>query len=303
MAIKNVIILGASGALGSVVLAALTKAGFTVSALVRSSSKATFPPETPVHRVDYDDLQALTAAFQGQDAVVSTITTAHVDAQRVAVDAAVAAKVQRFIPSEYGGDSSDPDRVDVGIFQSAKRRIVEHLETKEKEGLSWTAICTGSWLHWNLELDNKDLGWDLPHRAVALYDKGEPKVDLCTLEQVSRSIISTLRHLEETKNEYVYVKSFTASQNQLLSIIERLSGQKFTIHPCSSEERAATGMKEMKEGKQESMFKVIAATAYGPWQIGQFGNKTDKWMKVLELPTDEDLEAVVRASLKKKGLV
>ena len=130
------------------VLHALADAGFTVSALVRASSKAQFPPKIPVHRVDYDDLQALTAAFQGQDAVVSTITTAHVDAQRVAVDAAVAAKVQRFIPSEYGGDSSDPDRVEVGIFQSAKRRVVEHLESKELDGLTWTAICTGSWLHW-----------------------------------------------------------------------------------------------------------------------------------------------------------
>ncbi|PWY81694.1 NmrA-like family protein [Aspergillus sclerotioniger CBS 115572] len=301
--VQNVIVLGASGALGSVVLNALADSGFTVSALVRSSSKATFPPGIPVHRVDYDDLQALTAAFQGQDAVVSTITTAHVDAQRVAVDAAVAAKVQRFIPSEYGGDSSNPDRVDVGVFQSNKRRIVEYLESKEKDGLTWTAICTGSWLHWNLELDSAELGWDLPGRQVTIYDGGEPKVDLCTLEQVSRSIISTLRHLEETENEYVYVKSFSANQNELLPLVERLSGQKFKVHHCSSEERASTGMKELKEGKQESMYKVIAATAYGPWGIGQFGNKPDKWMKVLELPTDEDLEAAVRASLKRKGLV
>ena len=155
----------------------------------------------------------------------------------------------------------------------------------------------------NLELDNPELGWDLPNRQVTIYDGGQPKVDLCTLEQVSRAIIATLRHLKETENEYIYVKSFSANQNQLLPLVERLSGQKFTVHHCSSEERAATGMKEMQEGKQESMYKVIAATAYGPWGIGQFGNKTDKWMKVLDLPTDEDLEAAVRASLKRKGLV
>jgi uncharacterized protein YbjT (DUF2867 family) len=51
--IKNVIVFGASGNVGQLIVSSLVAANFTVSALTRSTSTATFPPRVSVHRTDY----------------------------------------------------------------------------------------------------------------------------------------------------------------------------------------------------------------------------------------------------------
>jgi uncharacterized protein YbjT (DUF2867 family) len=133
---------------GTLLIPALIDAGFTVSVLVRPSSTATFPPTVTVHRADYDDYDALVSAFRHQDAVISAVGTFNASIQRTAVDAAVAAKVKRFLPSEYGGDTARPEFVSFADFPVEKRKIVTHLQSKEGLGLSWTAICTGSFFNW-----------------------------------------------------------------------------------------------------------------------------------------------------------
>jgi uncharacterized protein YbjT (DUF2867 family) len=115
--------------------------------VVRPSSKATFPSSVTVHRANYDDRAALTAAFQGQDAIISAVGTFDAAIQRTAIDAAATVpSVRRFIPSEYGGDTSQPGAVSFARFPQAKREIVEYLDSKE--GITWTAICTGSFFNW-----------------------------------------------------------------------------------------------------------------------------------------------------------
>jgi hypothetical protein len=73
---------------------------------VDPSPTATFDASISVHKVAYDNLSSLTSPFRGQDAVVSTVGTFGISAQCSAIDAAIAAGVQRFVPSEFGGDTS-----------------------------------------------------------------------------------------------------------------------------------------------------------------------------------------------------
>lgn len=138
----------AGGNVGTILIPALLDAGFTVSALVRPSTNATFPGNVTVQRADYTDFNALVAAFKGQDAVISTMGTFSAHLQQTAIDAAAVANVKRFIPSEYGGDTSHTDNVSFAPFPKEKRRIVEYLQSKETEGLTWTAICTGAFVNW-----------------------------------------------------------------------------------------------------------------------------------------------------------
>lgn len=98
MSIKTVAVAGAAGSMGTPLVKELIKNGFSVTALTRSDS-SNFPSEVEVERVDYNDLRSLTEALKSQDAVVSTITTAGVESQKNLIDAAIAAKVQRFIVS------------------------------------------------------------------------------------------------------------------------------------------------------------------------------------------------------------
>lgn len=145
--IKNVIIIGAGGHLGPTILSAFTSdPHFTVSILTRNSSTSTFPPNIKVFRVDDDYPEAeLLEAFKGQDAVISTMATASLKLQNDIIDAAVKAGVKRFVPSEFGSDTLNEKALEIlPQYFAGKIAAVEYLKGKEKDGLTWTAVVTGS---------------------------------------------------------------------------------------------------------------------------------------------------------------
>ncbi|KAL1866620.1 hypothetical protein Plec18167_008950 [Paecilomyces lecythidis] len=295
--------MGASGSVASILIPTLLDAGFTVSAIIRPSSNAVFDPKVTVHRANYDDFSALVTAFSGQDAVVSTVATFSADIQTTAIKAAAAAKVKRFIPSEYGGDTSRPEKVDFAVFPTKKRRIVQQLQALEGEGLTWTAICTGAFIDWLLELENAAMGWDLAARKVTIFDAGDSQFDVSTLDRVVQSIVSTLQHFEETKNTYVYVRSFTLTQNMLLEKLEHLSGKRFDITRASTAEIAARGAEHLRQGDLDNGYpEIVTAVGYGPWGWLDFKDRAVHWNRILQLP-EENLEDTLLAVLKRKGLI
>lgn len=138
----------AGGNLGPTVLAGLdADPHFTVSILSRQESTSTFPDKYKVHKTDYT-LDSLVAAFKGQDAVVSTITTTSTSLQKDVIDAAVKAGVKRFIPAEFGGDTSNPATHEVLPAFAAKVEVIDYLRSKESSGLTWTGILTGPFFDW-----------------------------------------------------------------------------------------------------------------------------------------------------------
>jgi uncharacterized protein YbjT (DUF2867 family) len=134
-----------SGNLGPHLIPALTEAGFRVTVLSRRS-----PPTnraTPTIQSDYS-FPSLVEAFKNQDAVVCAIATLDVSAQRTIVDAAVAAGVKRYMPSEYGSDTSVADEHERAGFLKSKQEVMGYIKTKEAQGLTWTALFTGAWIDW-----------------------------------------------------------------------------------------------------------------------------------------------------------
>ena len=105
-------------------------------------------------RSDYT-FDSLVKVFTGQDAVVSTLATANIAEQQIIVDAVAAAKVKRFVPSEFGSDTSVEGLETMAPFLKEKQDFMEYVKSKESEGLSWTAIFTGAWLDW-VSVANKE---------------------------------------------------------------------------------------------------------------------------------------------------
>ena len=74
MSINTVAIIGANGNIGGPVLKALIESGdFSITVLTRAGSKSTYPSTVKVTVVDFESVDSLTAAFKGQNAVISTI--------------------------------------------------------------------------------------------------------------------------------------------------------------------------------------------------------------------------------------
>jgi len=108
----SVVVVGATGNLGHRIVSALRTRGADVRALVRTNTSADKLSKleqtgSKIVQVDLSNKSDLTQALKGASCVVSTIQGLRdviVDLQSTVLDAAVAAGVPRFIPSDYACD-------------------------------------------------------------------------------------------------------------------------------------------------------------------------------------------------------
>ncbi|KAL9598544.1 MAG: hypothetical protein Q9219_004446 [cf. Caloplaca sp. 3 TL-2023] len=257
MALKNVVILGASGNVGTPTVDALLAAGsFSVTALTRNGSSATFPSGVKVEKVDesYPKDQLL-AVFKGQDAVVNLLPPSDVDRANSIADAAAEAGVKRFIPSEFGSDTSSPETVALVPIFAGKAQMTGYLKTKESSGMSWTAIINGAFFDWGLL--NGFLGFDIKSNTATIYDAGEAPVNMTTLSTVGQSVVSILQHPAETANRYVYIQSTRGTQNQILAALEKSTSKQWTVKKRESAEARQTGGAKLGKGDMSGIPDLI----------------------------------------------
>jgi hypothetical protein len=82
--------------------------------------------------INYSDPESLKAAMQGQDVVISMVGPAQASEQHGYVDAAIAAGVQRFFPSEFGPYSRQPLYSSLSPYVAQpKNALVNYLSTQE----------------------------------------------------------------------------------------------------------------------------------------------------------------------------
>lgn len=119
---------------------------FSISALTRLSSKSSFPATVTPIRSEYS-FSSLTRAFDGQDIVICAITTSGLGDQMIIARAAVEAGVKRYIPAEFGLDTSTELSLKVAPSTYLKKDVIKYLRENE-DRTSWTAVITGLWIDW-----------------------------------------------------------------------------------------------------------------------------------------------------------
>lgn len=296
-ALKNVVLIGAGGNLGPSILKALdSDPYFTLTILSRKSSKSAFPSHIKVHSIS-DDYPAseLLEAFKGQDAVVSTISSANNQQQHAIIDAAVKAGVKRFIPSEFGSNTQNKAALDFVPMFAMKNQVTDYLKTKEAEGLTWSAIITGAFFDWGIQTGF--LGFDLAARKAQLYDSCNEKWATTTLSTIGLSVTGTLKHAEQTANQYVYVDSFTVSQNEVLASLEKATGKKWEVEHLDSEKETKVAQQALKEGNIAGVFTLIKISAFSGKHGGNYREDHKMSNDLFGLPK-EKLDDVVAAIVK-----
>ncbi|KAK3306204.1 isoflavone reductase [Chaetomium strumarium] len=240
MSFKTIAVVGAAGSVGKPVVQALVAAGFKVTAVARESSTSTYPDGVEVRKADLKSVEALTKAFAGQDVVIMTPPTTESGNQAPYIDAAVAAGVKRFIPSEWGhntrpGKLSGP----MAEMMSDKTRAVDYLIEKAKQhpGFTWTGIATRMFLDWCLANYNI-FGIDFPAKTAMIVDSGNARVATSSLPFVAESVVAVLQRADQTANRYVEVVEHHVTQNQLVRLIEDEAGIKLAVTHTNGQELA-----------------------------------------------------------------
>ncbi|KAK3949717.1 hypothetical protein QBC32DRAFT_266174 [Pseudoneurospora amorphoporcata] len=303
--INTVAVLGGTGNLGTHIVRALLVGGFTVTILTRSgstSSKPSFTPYTVTFtEVDYSSPSSLQSAFKGQDAVVSVLATAAVQEQKKIVDAAIAAGVKRFVPSEFGVNTRQKgvEKTKIGELLAGKREVVDYLIQKEGTGLTWTGLSTG--FFFESALSNGLTGIDAKNGKATIIDSGTELWPASLQSHIGRAVSEILRHPDLTKNSYLSTASFNVSQNQLLAITEELTGKKLSVTHVDSKDIHKNGEEKLAKGDYSAFvdFLKVHFLADG---AGNELKKEESANEKLRLLT-EDVRAVVKGWLEEEGLL
>ncbi|KAK4496884.1 hypothetical protein PRZ48_011333 [Zasmidium cellare] len=291
---KKVAIAGATGNLGPSLVNALLDAGFEVTVLTRVGGSK--PPSLPqgvskVIPIDYTSVSSLTSALQGQDVFVSNIPN-HGD-QKPLIDAAIAADVKRFLPSEFGMDvMRDVKTAALPAFKDGKKVIQEYLKEKGDK-ITWTCVVTGLFLDWCL-----DVGFSVDLKGTTrVIDDGNKKASTTLLSDIGKAVVGVLQHPEETKNRAVYVQSASLSQNDLLEIAKKVKpGFSPKIQQTSTAQFEYDAYAKLKKGEDvdNAMMDFVFESVFGEGFASDWSGETDNALLGIKELSEPELEEVVK---------
>lgn len=291
MSIKNVIIIGAGGNLGPAILKAFLASSFSTTVLSREGSSSTFPSGVNVLRANYESVDSLKQALEGQDAVISIVGGSALGDQNKLIDAAIAAGVKRFIPSEFGSNTPDSrTRAIVPVFE-AKFGTVNYLKSKE-DVISWSSVVTGPFFDWGLKVGF--LGFNAQNKTATIVDSGDSTFSSTNLKTIGEAVVKSLENAEATKNQYVYVSGFQTSQTAILTAAEKITGEKWTVNKTSSKDLLAQGNGQLQKGDFSGLNQLIQAITFGDESLGDL-KPSGLWNEKLSL-TQDNFEDSIKAA-------
>jgi uncharacterized protein YbjT (DUF2867 family) len=302
MSINNVALIGGTGTLGVPVLDALRSSPFTVHVLNRASSKSTYPNTSTITVPDDLDVSKVAKLLKDNaiDALVIAIEGYHVDAARRLIEAAFNAGVKRIIPPDFGScDSADEKTNEVLPLMKGKKGVRDYLielSGKDREGgvgkLTWTTLITGHFFDFGLTCGL--LNFDVRKRKAYILDGGDIKFSNSTLPFIANAVVRILQKPEETANRVLYIHSLRVTQNELLAVLEKVTGERFEKIEQKSDEELAKSRPKMLDGDKDAGEEVVAVWGIvaTDWE-GREGLAND----LLGLKED-DLEDEVRNALK-----
>ena len=290
--IKNVVVLGATGNIGSPIVDVLAVGNYSVTAVTRDKSKASFPPQVKIAESDLSTA-SLRSIFRDQDAVVSCVAGALLTNQKAIIDVAVECGVVRFLPSEYGMDSANPNAAVFLPVIGKKVDVMSYLRTKENE-ISWSAVIVGSFFDWSLRLPGL-MGWDVKNGKATIFDGGDVEFEGTNLPKIGEAVAAMLapENLTETANQYVYVNSFTTTQNRVLAALEESTGRKFEVTEATTAGLRERALEQIQQNPTAAI-DLIVASMYGQGGINLYSKdfKAGLWNERLGLKKETLKETI-----------
>jgi len=222
----TVLLAGAGGDLGERTAAALVARGATVRALTRPTASPTKRAHLTslgleVVAADYADAAALQRACAGVDVVVSTVSGLRpvvVGAQTQLLDAAVAAGVPRFVPSDYAADYR---RLPAGTNRNLELRR-EFMHRLDAAPVQATSVLVGAFADM---LTGQAPLVLFSRRRVLYWHDADQLLDFTTKDDTAAYTAEVA--LDPTTPRFLQVAGSSVSARELAATTTELSGDRF----------------------------------------------------------------------------
>ncbi|CAG8533472.1 10495_t:CDS:2 [Paraglomus occultum] len=230
--ITTVTVAGGTGGLGfHIVDALLSDGSFKVKVLRRLPKTANEKAELLASKgaeiiyADYNQHDDLVKALSGTDALISAASPAvakhesDFDAlQMPLLNAAKAAGVRRFIPSEWGVETKPGDHPLTDTKAAFREKV-------EQSGLEYTRIACGLFAEY--------LGWcgfDVKNKTAKFYVDPDTTVAVTCMSDIGKYAAESLK-LEACRNASIKVAGSRYSLKEILKLFEEATGSKwkFTV--------------------------------------------------------------------------
>jgi uncharacterized protein YbjT (DUF2867 family) len=301
MSSLHIALVGATGNLGPAVLDQLAAASFKITVLARvgSGSKVSLPSgaDVSVKEVDYDSPAALIAALETVNVVISTLGFQSLfETQRKIIDACIEAGVTRFLPSEFGNDTANPNVRVLPVF-AEKVKTQEYLVAKVSDhaNFSYTFLYTNSFFDWQLKIG---FMVNLKEHTATLYDGGDVQFSATRLSTIGRAIVAVARNLEVTRNQDLYVHDATLTQNKLIELAKTIDGKQWSTTTVSTADVEQNAYRLLESGTQADVLNAslgfIARACWGSGYGGDFTAKLNNDVLGIPLMNHEEIENMVK---------
>ncbi len=235
-----ILVVGATGLLGSEICRLLAAAGKPFRALVRPTSDKGKRTQleslgAEIARGDLKDPSSLEAACKGVNSVISTasstlsrqegdsIQTVDLEGQLNLIDAAKAAGVSQFILISFS-----PSAIDFPL-QAAKRAVEERLK---QSGLTYTILQPSCFMEVWL---GPALGFDFANAKAQIYGSGQNKLSWISSRDVAKFAAESLDN-PAARNAVIELGGpESLSPLEVVRIFERVQGREFEIQHVPDE--------------------------------------------------------------------
>lgn len=225
---KIIVVAGATGNLGGKIVTSLLAQGATVKALVRSSTdaakiQALQQKGVQICVVDMQNEASIAAHCVGAACVVSVLaglSDTILDTQKTLLNAAVIAKVPRFIPSDY---SSDFTNLVVGQNRNLDMRRAFHTYLDQVD-IAATTIFNGAFM----ELLTTDMPLILPkQQRILCWGNPNQGMEFTTTHNIAA--FTAAAAMDENTPRYLRIAGDRLSCNDFVTIKTELTQKNYKI--------------------------------------------------------------------------
>ncbi|KAL4950170.1 hypothetical protein BDW69DRAFT_60985 [Aspergillus filifer] len=243
MSKSNILFFGATGAIGSYIIAALVKSRDQFNRIAVFTSPNTL--QTKIAEInalkehgveiivgDVNSKEDVVKAFEGIDTIISCLGRGVITHQISLIQwADENPQIKRFLPSEYGTDIEySPLSADEKPHQ-AKLKVRAAL--RASRNLEYAFVVTGPYADVPFFLDRKQDeeggSWDVSNRKAVIVGSGEERVSLVGCEDVGKFVVATLTHWSSAVGRALKVNSFTTTAHEILKEFESQTGAKWDV--------------------------------------------------------------------------
>ncbi|CBF84548.1 uncharacterized protein ANIA_08968 [Aspergillus nidulans FGSC A4] len=255
---SNLLIFGATGAIGSYITAAITDARDEFGRIGIFTSQSTLTKKTKEINAlrekavdilvgDVTSKDEVLKAFDGFDTVVSALGRGVIAQQVHLVQwADESPQIKRFLPSEYGTD------IEYSLASANEKPHQQKLKVRaairETKNLEYAFVVTGPYadvpFYLGASKNPRGGSFDVKNKKAVLLGDGNGRISLVACADVGKFVVHTLTHWDKARGRALKLNSFTTTPNDILAEFEKQTGNKWSVE--------YTSLKQLKQYEKEA---------------------------------------------------